>query len=358
MNEQAVRVWAEEVDPPSLLRMTWRMQSATAVKGAYGAEIVEALRSGVGVLSVVEEDSEDALLVTIDAEMTSRYRLAEIIRQTILRASGEPLEIDVGIRVWAEHLDEDRMRITWTQEAGSEPDTNEISQRRRVAAWIGVLPAVISSTPDPDGVLVRYDPLNLNRSMVRDIVIKSISDNDSLRSRTDDLMRRSPTYANLARKLALDSRTSPIPSAAKQAASSSGTQGFAGSKMRSTALRFIPGATTVTRIHMMLPMLRELSSWSRNTDPAVVDEHLRAVGLSRGQLQRDTVTATEIQFYARDYAGETTKQIADRASIGAKMAYSMGQNALTSIRAAMSSEDDPDRTDQNSRSSTDAVDRE
>jgi hypothetical protein len=114
-------------------------------------------------------------------------------------------------------------------------------------------------------------------------------------------------------------------------------------------MRFIPGAALISRVQALIPVLQELSNWSRESDPAIVEEHLASVGLTRDQLQRDTVTAYEIRFYARDFASEATAQLSERARSGAKQAVSTGRELLASVRESVEarshSQDDEDRDD-------------
>jgi len=103
-------------------------------------------------------------------------------------------------------------------------------------------------------------------------------------------------------------------------------------------MRFIPGATMISRIQTLLPVLQELSKWSRDADPAIVDEHLAAVGLTREALKQDTVTAHEIRFYARDFASEATSELAERAAQGARRALITGKSVLAAVRESAAAE--------------------
>jgi hypothetical protein len=156
-----------------------------------------------------------------------------------------------------------------------------------------------------------------------------------LRERADELIRRSPAYGNLARKLAMDKRISPLPDAAKQALAGRGRGGATGFAGRRAAMRFVPGAALITRVQTIIPVLQELSTWSREADPEIVEEHLASAGLTREQLQRDTITAYEIRFYAQDFASVASAQLAQRARIGARQAVSSGRELLGTVRESV-----------------------
>lgn len=329
MRERTARVWAEEVEPPSTLRFTWLISGDDEPED-HTDVVAAALRDTAGVVEV-SRDAE-GLLVVIDPEQVTRYRLAATIRRAL--GVGAPKLDDPApsvARVWAEDLAEDRMRITWARtddgERGDEPEA-----RRRVAAWLAAMAGVRSTQPDDEGVLVRYHPDQLDRAAVGNAVRNALADDVPLRQRADDLLRRAPTYGKLAQRLAMDERVSPLPEAAKQALASRGRGGVVGASARTTAMRFIPGATMISRIQTLLPVLQELSTWSRDADPEIVEEHLASVGLTREVLKQDTVTAHEIRFYARDFASEATSELADRAAQGARRALATGKHVIAAVR--------------------------
>jgi hypothetical protein len=100
-------------------------------------------------------------------------------------------------------------------------------------------------------------------------------------------------------------------------------------------MRFVPGAALITRVQTIIPVLQELSTWSREADPEIVEEHLASAGLTREQLQRDTITAYEIRFYAQDFASVASAQLAQRARIGARQAVSSGRELLGTVRESV-----------------------
>ncbi len=258
-------------------------------------------------------------------------------------------------RVWAEDLTATEMRITWEM-PGSDDGGEDRHQRRRVAAWLTVVPGVSSASIDDDSVRVRYAPDTLDSGTLGDEVRGAVHDDTPLRQRSDELLKRAPTYGNLARKLALDDRISPLPGAAKQAVAARAKGGGGRGTAVRTAARFIPGATLITRIQMLVPMLTELSTWSREADPEIVEQHLASVKLDRDTLRRDTITAHEIRYYARDSAVETASALGAKASAGARQAISAGREMISSMREAYdeasaptvpSNEDTPEAEEEN-----------
>lgn len=333
MGAHRIRVWVEEVEPPTKLLFTWTpADDNEPIDTGELADIVFAALDGTdGVVHV--EPQEDGVLVEIDPELTTRYDLATVIRHAIDPDHTARDETDVQIRVWAEDLTATRMRITWfDRDAGVEAP--EPPERRKVAAWLMVQDGVQSARPDPEGVVVRYDPERLDRGAVGDTVRSAVRSTSPLRERSDQLLKRAPTYGNLARKLAMDDRISPLPGAARQAAHSRMAGGGRNAAM-STAARFIPGAALISRIHTLAPMLTELSQWSRESDPEIVEEHLSSVGLDRDTLRSDTITAHEIRMFAQESASEKTAELGVKASEGARNAISAGRGFLSQMRASM-----------------------
>ncbi|CAN5509165.1 hypothetical protein BH23CHL2_BH23CHL2_17740 [soil metagenome] len=340
MASNRVRVWVEEIDPPTKLLFTWTIPDKDeATVASTSQQVYEALRASAGVNHAEWQD--EGVLVEIDPEQASRYDLARLIRLTI-----DPMAADDGeglsrIRVWAEDLSATDLRITWFDREAEE-EIQPSLERRRVAGWLAVQPGVRSARLDPEGVLVRYDPERLDRGRIAEHVRSAVNDTTPLRERADLLLKRAPTYGNLARKLALDDRISPIPGAAKQAAGARAAGGMGGNVAMRTAMRFVPGAALITRIHTLVPMLMELSQWSREADPEIVDQHLGSVGLDRETLKADTITAHEIRLYARDSASETTAELGEMASAKARQAISKGREFLGTMRESMQSDREAD----------------
>ncbi len=335
MAEHTARVWAEEINSPTMWRFTWQFEGdVVEPPDDHLQDVARALRETDGVVEVEHDDG--GLIVVIEPEMVTRYQIATRIRQALGAKPAEPLAVIEVARVWAEDLAEDRMRVTWAR-ALEGSDGPGPAERRRVAAWMAAMPGARSVAIDGEGVLVRYYPDLLQRDAIGRTVRDALTDDVPLRQRADDLMHRATTYGNLARKLAMDDRVSPLPEAAKQAVASRGRGASSGAMTRSAALRFIPGAVMISRIQMLLPVLQELSTWSRDADPAIVEEHLSSVGLTRDVLLRDTITAQEMRYYARDFAGDATAELTDRASKGARQALSASRDMLASVRESVNS---------------------
>ena len=335
MNATRYRVWVEELKPPAVLRFSWQVPAEYPLDEDATAELVQAaVAECAGVVSTDQHD--DGLMVEIDPGQISRYDLAHTIR-TALAPNDAAQALDTpSLRVWAEDLSKTEMRITWGEPSEVAGDSDR-RQRRRVAASLTVLAGVRSATLDAAGVVVKYEPERLERSVLGDTVRKALDDETPLRERADELLKRATTYGNLARKLALDDRISPLPNAAKQAVAARAAGGGGSNVAIRTASRFIPGATLIARVQTLLPLLTELSKWSREADPEVVDGHLASVGLDRETLRRDTITAHEIRFYARDSAAEHASAIGERASAGARQALATGKDMLASMREAIDS---------------------
>lgn len=221
-------------------------------------------------------------------------------------------------RVWAEEREAGRALLTW-QRADTDAPIDAASDARAVAATVGVIVGVSSSTVAGDGVLVDYDPDLVSRPQLANAVRAALSLDADLRTRGNDLMKRVPAYLGLAKSLALDERVSPVPEAARQAAASRGTS-LRGAGALPIAGRFIPGFPLVARLHTLVPVLRALGSWSREASPEVVNEHLGRAGLSRELLDRDLATSQEAIAFARDYAADAAGKAISAASEAANQA--------------------------------------
>ena len=335
MSQKPVRVWVEEADSTSDLLFTWKMTGDFEPTNDDGVDPMTAVADQVealdGVVSARMES--EGLRVSIDPERITRYDVAATIR----RAFGvEEPKVQADARVWAEDLASNRLRITWEQADFDQLENGERDETRRTAAWLAAMPGVRSATVSEHGVLVVYDPGVFEREEAGSTVRSALADQTPIRERADDLLRRAPTYGNLARKLALDDRISPLPGAAKQAVVARGTGGR--NVAVRTAMRFVPGAALISRVQTLLPMLSELSEWSRETDPAIVEGHLSDVGLSREIIAYDTVTAHEIRLYARHLAADRSSEVAERAAIGAKQAIDAGRKLIARARDSVAEE--------------------
>ncbi|MEZ4569266.1 MAG: hypothetical protein R2849_02875 [Thermomicrobiales bacterium] len=348
MTAPRIRVWVEEVQPPNVLLFTWKLPEDEDLDPDEAfATVLRSLEEADGVKRA--EPSDEGVEVEIDPDATTRYKLASAIRSGLAPDDPEANVDPTRTRVWAEDLASNKMRLTWF-EPDKAAETPEPEDRRAVAARLAVTQGVKSAYPDPEGVLITYEPERLDRGGLAEVVRTSLGDRRPLRDRADELLKRAPTYGNLARKLAMDDRVSPLPDAAKQAIASRGAGGSGRNVAARTALRFVPGAVWITRIQTLLPMLTELSKWSREADPEIVDQHLASVGLDREMLRADTITAHEIKLFARDSAFETGAEIGEKASAGARQAISAGRGFVETIREsirenARENSDDDDGSD-------------
>jgi hypothetical protein len=213
-----------------------------------------------------------------------------------------------NVRVWSEEIEPGVVHLTWERpDDGEEHDP--ATDRRVVAAALHVRQRIESCKPDGEGMLVRYDPEQMDKQEIAAILREALAIETDLKTRSNDLVRRTPTYLNLAQKLALDDRVSPLPDAARNMAASRGS----GIPRAGLPLHMIPGFRLATRLHMILPALQSLASWSRDAPPDVVEHHLASAGLSREQLDMDHATAQEMMLYAREISGEKAAQVGKKA---------------------------------------------
>ncbi|MEX1157746.1 MAG: hypothetical protein WEC79_02315 [Thermomicrobiales bacterium] len=196
---------------------------------------------------------------------------------------------------------------------------DDAADARAVAATLGVMQGVASTSVTDDGVLVIYDADVVSRPQLASAVRAALNLDEDLRTRGNALMKRVPAYLGLARSLALDERVSPVPEAARQAAASRGTSLRAAGALP-VAARFIPGFPLIARLHTLVPVLRSLASWSREASPEAVNEHLERSGLTRELLDRDLATSQEAVAFARDYATDAAGKAVSAASAAATQA--------------------------------------
>lgn len=215
-----------------------------------------------------------------------------------------------NVRVWAEEREGNELLLTWQwpDEVASQRDHE--ADARAVAATVGVLVGVASSTATDGGVAVISDPDVIIRQELAAAVRAALALEDDLSTRTNEMLKRIPKYATLAASIALDDRLSPVPEVARQTA------------LRRAAgpARMIPGFPLLTQIHTIVPMMRGLSSWSRTASPDDVQLHFQKVGLSREQLDRDLATSQETIAHARAQAAAATTAVTQRATTAASQA--------------------------------------
>ena len=212
------------------------------------------------------------------------------------------------VRVWSEEQEPGVIHLTWEWPEDNTDERDPTAERRKVAAALHVRQRIESCKPDGDGVVVRYDPEQMEKKELAEILRAALAIETDLKARSNDLVRRTPTYLNLAQKLALDDRVSPLPDAARNMSARRG-----GLPRTAMPLSMIPGFRLATRLHMILPALQSLASWSRDAPPDVVESHLASAGLTREQLDMDHATAQEMMLYARDFSGEKAAQVGKKA---------------------------------------------
>lgn len=338
-----LRVWAEELEEEHRLRLTWAwVKPDTTDQQAERERIRTRLQDEPGVLSLNAED--EGIIVQIDPSQITRPELASLVREALGASKPQPVD-QPRVRVFAEDFNDRQLRLSWRFE-GPDVERDESEDARRVTSWLAIQPAVKSARLDPRGVLVDYEPERADRRRFGDVARHALAIEEDLRTRAESLARRAPTYGNLAQRIARDERLSPLPSAARQAIGPRDPRA-AGAQ---AALRFIPGATLIRRVQTVLPVIQELSSWSRNAPPELVDEHLAAVGLDRDTLEADNATAHEVVSFAREIASEKASEYASRASKSALSALESGRAWLeTRLEQGRTDNSDDQEKDPTSR---------
>ena len=146
MNE--LRVWAEDLEQENTLRFTWMWLEPSEHELPEEAEAIAATLTALdGVESVVIDG--DGIVVEFNPALATRAGLAKAIREALGASRPEPPKAvdDTRVRVWAEDLSEENVRLTWqTPEWMGERD--ELGDRRRVAAWLTIQPEVKTAKID------------------------------------------------------------------------------------------------------------------------------------------------------------------------------------------------------------------
>jgi hypothetical protein len=225
------------------------------------------------------------------------------------------------VRVWAEEREGHELLLTWEWPDDAAHRRDRAADARSIAATLGILDGVVSATPAGDGVVVVIDPEVTSKPAIAAGLRSALAHEGDLKSRSNELMKRLPTYASLAATLALDERLSPVPEVARQTA----LRRTASPARAAMPLRAIPGFPLIAQVYAFLPMLRSLRSWSRSAPPDAVEQHFAGAGLSREQLDRDLATAHEAIAFARAYAAETAGKAVARAASAAGLARDQGR---------------------------------
>ena len=212
-----------------------------------------------------------------------------------------------NLRVWAEEREPGLILLTWEWPEGTE-GRDHAADRRAVASAFHVRQRIELGKPEGAGVLVRYDPEQIDKAEIAEILRSTLTIEVDLKTRSNEMLKRVPTYLNLAQRLALDERISPLPDAARNM-----SHRPAGIPRAGLPLQMIPGFRMISRLHTIMPVLQGLASWSRDAPPEVVENHLASAGLSREQLDLDHATAQEMMLFAREFSGEKAGQVGRKA---------------------------------------------
>lgn len=352
-----LRIWAEELHPDpgepvstrpepeeptgqgtqeQTFRLSWQWEEDAGEHdlSSERESVAQALLDQPGIHSA--QPNDEGVVVTIDPDEVTRKAIAVTIRETLDADEPPPSEaIDPDqIRIWAEELEGDAIRLTWrTPDAMGERDFP--TDRRAVAARIGIQPGVYAARTDPEGVVVRYDSQAIERPQIAALVRQALSVEQDLKTRANLLVKRTPAYGRLARTAAADERMSPLPDAARQAFQNRGNPAT------TAATRMIPGFRLISRIQTLLPVIQALSQWSREAPPEVVDDHLARAGLTRQILEEDHVTAQEAKLFAREIAGEKAEEWSQKAASATARAINAGREWLDQRREL--DDDEPPR---------------
>ncbi len=236
------------------------------------------------------------------------------------------------IRAWAEEQAPGVICLTWEWPEGT-ADRDPAAERRSVAAALAVRQPIQSAKPSGDGVLVRYNPEEIDKTEIAEILRATLVIEEELKDRGSEMLRRVPTYLNLAQRLARDERISPLPGAAREMGQRRGMPGSAG------PLQMVPAFRMISRISTILPVLQSLASWSRDAPPDVVEHHLASAGLSREQLDLDHATAHEMMLFAREYSTEKASEIGRKAGELTSQATTIGRDWIRKAQEKRQSTD-------------------
>jgi hypothetical protein len=238
------------------------------------------------------------------------------------------------VRAWAEEQEPGVIFLTWEWPEGTQ-DRDAAADRRTIASALSVRQRIKSAKPSGDGVLVRYKAEEMEKAEIAEILRSALAVEDDLKSRGNEMLKRVPTYLNLAQKLARDERISPLPGAAREMGHRRGNP------VKAAPLQMVPGFRLISRLHTILPVLQSLASWSRTAPPEVVENHLSSAGLSRDQLDLDHATAHEMMLFAREYSTEKAGEIGRKAGELTSQATTMGREWLRKAQEKRQSTDKP-----------------
>ncbi|CAN5132377.1 MAG: hypothetical protein H0V47_14445 [Chloroflexia bacterium] len=238
------------------------------------------------------------------------------------------------VRAWAEEQEPGVILLTWEWTEGTE-NRDPAADRRAVASALSVRQRIKSAKPSGNGVLVRYNAEEIDKKEIAELLRATLAVEDDLKSRSNEMLRRVPTYLNLAQKLGRDERISPLPGAAREMSYRRG------GPVKAAPLQMVPGFRLISRLHTILPVLQSLASWSRTAPPEVVENHLSSAGLSREQLDLDHATAHEMMLFAREYSSEKAGEIGRKAGELTSQATTIGREWIRKAQEKRQATDKP-----------------
>ena len=145
------------------------------------------------------------------------------------------------------------------------------------------------------------------------------------------IAERAPQYLELSARLANDARLA--------ARHPSLLDGLA---MNAALFRFAPGAAALLfAARRLLSVLRVLQTLLHEAQPAVIDEHLAAVGLTRHQVDADIQALTTAIAQLTAIGAERAGQLA---SEGARLAGRLASKGLRALRSRQPGTSPPDRS--------------
>jgi hypothetical protein len=95
-------------------------------------------------------------------------------------------------RVWAEERDDGQVLLTWQRADPQAADADTVADARAVAAMVGVIDGVSSTTAADDGVLVTFDPETVSRQQLANGVRAALNLDADLKTRGNEMMKRVP----------------------------------------------------------------------------------------------------------------------------------------------------------------------
>ena len=151
--------------------------------------------------------------------------------------------VEVVVRVWAEERKGDTLLLTWEWPEGTDAGRDRAADARAAAATIGVRPGVLAAEVSPRWRRSDLSTRVISKAELAAALRAALALESDLKTRANELFKRAPAYARLAKSLALDERVSPVPQAAR---------GAAEARRNSMPLRMVPGFSLVSQLPTLI----------------------------------------------------------------------------------------------------------